>query len=122
MKKLVLVTLALVMIVSLSMGAISAAGWYGDVNTIGYAVGSSDYYGKAWGTKYLSQYTGHGLVKVGNWNGSSISSGVTNETTNPAYSGTAYFEIENSSAGSGAYCLSEVKDSDGRTYTQHTYH
>ncbi len=120
MRKLVLVTLALVMIVSLSMEAVSA-GWYGDVHTNGYAVGS-EFYGKAWGTKYLASYTGHGLVKVGEWNGSGIGSGVTKETTNPAYSGDADFEIENTRTGSGAYCLSEVTGSDGRSYAQNTYH
>lgn len=121
MKKLVLVTLALVMIVSLSMGAVSA-GWYGDVYTSGNSAPSSKFHGVAGGTKYLSQYTGHGLVKIGIWNGSSISSGIIYETTNLPYSGTVYFEIDRTETGSGAYCLSEVKDSDGRTYTQDTYH
>ena len=122
MKKLVLVTLALVMIVSLSMGAVSA-GWYGAVHTSGNSVGTTDFHGKAWGTKYLSSYEGHALVEVGTWTGSGIGSPkATNETRNYAYSGNADFSAELTTSGSGAHCLSEVTGSDGRSYSEHTYH
>ena len=127
MRKLVLVTLALAMIVSLSMGAVSSAGWYGDVYTDGYVDpnDSSKYYGKAWGTKYLPSYTGHGLVKIGYWNNMNNTMGTvmgTGEVYNYPYSGSVVFSANRTATGNSAYCLSEVTGSDGRTYTQNSYH
>jgi len=124
MRKLVLVTLALAMIASLSMGAVSA-GWYGDVSIDGQAVSSTRYYGSASGTKYLSSYTGHALVEIGYLDGSGYNIGmitVSSETYNHPYSGSVYFYADKNGAGNCAYCLSEVTGSDGRTYTQNTYH
>jgi len=123
MRKLFICVMVLVLVASLSVGAVSAGGWYGEVHTSGNVVSSSLFHGKAWGTKYLSSYTGHALVEVGVWTGSGIGTHKsTNEEFNCPYSGSVYFLAERTATGDCAYCLSEVRDSDGRTYTQHTYH
>jgi len=124
MKKLVLVTLALVMIVSLSIGAVSA-GWYGSVYISGNSVGTSQYHGKAWGTKNLSSYVGHALVEVGYLDGSGSNIGTVkgrSEDYNYAYSGTLDFSAEKTASGNCTHCLSEVTGSDGRSYSEYTYH